>query len=77
MQYNSSTDNQVKTESFSQPVEQKSILKIVKLAKMAIFSFESGSECGSSFIQSHKESEYYTNISFHETLLKTHCLVKF
>ena len=53
MQYNSSTDNQVKTESFSQPVEQKSILKIVKLAKKVNFSVESGSESGSSFVGPH------------------------
>ena len=69
------SDNRVKTKCFSQPVGKKSILKIVKLAKMAYLSVESGSETGSSFIRPLKESKYYTEIKFHEILLKTHCLV--
>ena len=71
------TDNQVKTECLSPPVRQKSILKIVKLAKMANFSVESGSESGSSFIRPLKECEWYTNINFYINLLKLHSLVKF
>ena len=62
---------------FSHPNKQKSILKIVKLAKMANFSVKSCSESGSSFKGPIQESECYTNINFHEILLKTHCLVKF
>ena len=75
LQYYNWTDEQVKTECLSLPVWQKSILRIVKLAKMANFSVESGSESGSSFIRPLKESECYTNINFHEILLKTHCVL--
>ena len=77
LQYDNWTDKQGKTECFRQPVGHKSILKIIKLAKMAYFSVESGSESGSSFIRPVKESECYTDMKFHEILLKTHCLVKF
>ena len=73
LHYNNWNNNQVKTECFSHPVGQKSILKIVKLAKMANFSVESGS----SFIRPLKECEWYTNINFHEILLRTKFLVKF
>ena len=75
LQYNSWTDNQVKTECFSLPVGQKSILKTVKLAKMANFSVESGSEFGFRFIEPLQMSECYANFKFYEILLKTHCLV--
>ena len=37
LQYNNWTENRVKTECFSTPDRQKLILKIVKLAKLAIF----------------------------------------
>ena len=77
LQYDNLTDNQVKTEYFSHPVGQKLILKIVKLAKMINFSVESGSESGSSFVGPIREKTCYTNINFHEILLKTHCVVKF
>ena len=66
LQCNNWTDNQVKTELCSHPVWQKSILKIIKLAKMANFSVESGSESGSNFIGPFQESESYTNINFHK-----------
>ena len=49
----------------------------MKLSKMANFSDESGSDSGSNFIGPFQESESYTNINFHEILLKTHYLVKF
>ena len=61
--YNNWSDNWAKTECFSHPVRQISILKIVKLAKIANFSVESGSESGSSIIRSLKESEYYIQTS--------------
>ena len=51
---------------FSHPVGQKSILKISKLAKMANFSVESGSESDSCFIGPLQDSECHRNISFHE-----------
>ena len=66
LQYDNLTDNQVKTEYFSHPVGQKLILKILKLAKMANFSVESGPESGSSFIGPLLESECYRNVNFHE-----------
>ena len=50
LQYDNWTDNQVKTEYFSHPIGQKSILEIVKLAKMINFSVKSGSKSGSSFV---------------------------
>ena len=77
LQYYNWTDNQVKTECLSPPVRQKSILKIVKLTKIANFSIESWSESGSSFIRPLKKCEWYTNINFHEILLITHSLLKF
>ena len=51
------TDNQAKTECLGPLVRQKSIWKIVKFAKIANFSVESGSESGSSFIRPLKECE--------------------
>ena len=57
LQYNCWTDNQVKTECFSDPVGQSSILKIVKLATMANFSVKSGSESGSSLIGPLQEND--------------------
>ena len=77
LEHKNYTDNQVKTECFIHPVAQKSILKIIKLAKIANFSPESGSESGSNFIGPLQEREYYTNINFHEILLKTYCLKNF
>ena len=56
---------------------QKSILKIIKLAKIANFSTESGSESGSSFVGQLQESKCYIKINFHDILLKSHGLVKF
>ena len=44
---------------------------------MANFSDECSFESGFSFICSLKENECYTNINFHEILLKTLCAVKF
>ena len=53
------------------------LTKIVKLAKMANVSVESGSESGSSFIGPLQEKECFINITSHEILLKTHCSIKF
>ena len=77
LQFYNWTDNQVKTEYLSPPVGQKSILKIIKFAKIANFVVESGSESVSSFIRPLKEWECCTNINLHEILLKTYCFVKF
>ena len=77
LQYNNLSGNIVKIECFSHAVGQKSILKIVELAKCPFFSIESGSESGYSFIRPLKEIECYKNINFNEILFQTHCLVKF
>ena len=58
-------------------MKQKSIFEIVELAKILNFLVESDSEYGYIFIRPLQESECYTNINYHEILLKTHWFVKF